>query len=150
MCLSATLALFVRYFLAVSQVAFGQKRALVVWHRLILPDGASMVVGNLPATYEAGHAGMSDTVDMHGWRQARRMLLSSPLGIGTELAWANEGDVTRAFREAVQDGTDKAVGALVKRELDVQPTPRVRPSWPLAVLVHRDLLLRPWQNQPKT
>jgi len=133
-----------------SQVAFGQERALVVWHRLILPDGASVVVENLPATDEAGHAGISDTVDMHGWRLARGILLSSLLGIGTELAWADEGDVTRAFRESVQEGTDKAAGALVKRELDVQPTLRVRPGWPLAVLVHRDLLLRPWQNQPET
>lgn len=132
-----------------SQVAFGQERALVVWHRLILPDGASVVVENLPATDEAGHAGISDTVDTHGWRLARGILLSSLLGIGTELAWANEGDVTRAFRESVQEGTDKAAGALVKRELDVQPTLRVRPGWPLAVLVHRDLLLRPWQNQPE-
>lgn len=128
-----------------SQVAFGQERALVVWHRLILPDGASVVVENLPATDEAGQAGISDTVDMHGWRLARGILLSSLLGVGTELAWANEGDVTRAFRESVQDGTDKAAGALVKRELDVQPTLRVRPGWPLAVLVHRDLLLRPWR-----
>jgi len=133
-----------------SQVAFGQERALVVWHRLILPDGTSVVIENLPATDEAGYAGISDTVDMHGWRLARGILLSSLLGVGTELAWANEGDVTRAFRESVQDGTDKAAGALVKRELDVQPTLRVRPGWPLAVLVHRDLLLRPWQNQPET
>ncbi|MCY3703397.1 MAG: conjugal transfer protein TrbI [Rhodospirillales bacterium] len=133
-----------------SQVAFGQERALVVWHRLILPDGTSVVIENLPATDEAGHAGISDTVDMHGWRLARGILLSSLLGIGTELALANEGDVTRAFRESVQDGTDKAAGALVKRELDVQPTLKVRPGWPLAVLVHRDLLLRPWQNQPET
>lgn len=128
-----------------SQVAFGQEWALVVWHRLILPDRASVVVENLPATDEAGQAGISDTVDMHGWRLARGILLSSLLGVGTELAWANEGDVTRAFRESVQDGTDKAAGALVKRELDVQPTLRVRPGWPLAVLVHRDLLLRPWR-----
>ena len=64
--------------------------------------------------------------------------------------WVNEADVIRAFRESVQDGTDKAEGALAKRELDVQPILRVRPGWPLAVLVHRDLLLRPWQNQPET
>ncbi len=52
----------------------------------------------------------------------------------------------RAFRESVQDGTDKAAGALVQRELDVRPTLRVRPGWPLTVLVHRDLVLRPWRG----
>ncbi len=127
-----------------SRVAFGQERALVVWQRLILPDGASVVVENLPAADEAGYAGLSDTVDVHGWRLARGILLSSLLGVGTEIAWKDEGDVTRALRESVQEGTDKAAGALVQRELDVQPTLRVRPGWPLAVLVHRDLVLRPW------
>ena len=129
-----------------SGVAFGQERALVVWQRLILPDGASVVVENLPAADEAGYAGLSDTVDIHGWKLARGILLSSLLGVGTELAWKDEGDVTRAFRESVQDGTDKAAGALVQRELDVQPTLRVRPGWPLTVLVHRDLVLRPWRG----
>ena len=129
-----------------SGVAFGQERALVVWQRLILPDGASVVVENLPAADEAGYAGLSDTVDIHGWQLARGILLSSLLGVGTELAWKDEGDVTRAFRESVQDGTDKAAGALVQRELDVQPTLRVRPGWPLTVLVHRDLVLRPWRG----
>jgi type IV secretion system protein VirB10 len=129
-----------------SRVAFGQERALVVWQRLVLPDGASVVVENLPAADQAGYAGLSDTVDVHGWRLARGILLSSLLGVGTELASKDEGDVTRALRESVQDGTDKAAGALVQRELDVQPTLRVRPGWPLAVLVHRDLVLRPWRG----
>ena len=84
------------------------------------------------------------------------LIISSIRGFGCKRCeqaakrWANEGDVTRAFRESVQDGTDKAAGALMKPELDVQPTLRVRPGRPLAVLVHRDLLLRPWQNQPAT
>ena len=129
-----------------SRVAFGQERALAVWQRLILPDGASVVVENLPAADAAGYAGLSDTVDVHGWRLARGILLSSLLGVGTELAWKDEGDVTRALRESVQDGTDKAAGALVQRELDVRPTLRVRPGWPLTVLVHRDLVLRPWRG----
>ena len=41
-----------------SVVAFGQKRALVVWTRLILPNGNSIVIENLPATDVAGYAGL--------------------------------------------------------------------------------------------
>ena len=55
-----------------------------------------------------------------------------------------------AFTTVPEPVPPEASGALVKRELDVQPTLRVRPGWPLAVLVHRDLLFRPWQNQPET
>ena len=33
-----------------SIVAFGQERALLVWQRLIRPDGSSLILDNLPAT----------------------------------------------------------------------------------------------------
>ena len=48
-------------------VAFGQERALVVWQRIILPDGSSVVIDNLPATDTGGYAGLADQVDLHTW-----------------------------------------------------------------------------------
>ena len=41
-------------------VAFGQERALVIWQRIILPDGSSVVIDNLPATDTGGYAGLAD------------------------------------------------------------------------------------------
>ena len=41
-----------------SVVAFGQRRALVVWQRIILPDGRSIRIENVPATDAAGYAGL--------------------------------------------------------------------------------------------
>lgn len=49
-------------------VAFGQERALVVWQRIILPDGSSVVIDNLPATDTGGYAGLADQVDLHTWQ----------------------------------------------------------------------------------
>ena len=51
-----------------SLVAFGQERALVVWQRIIMPDGSSIVIDNLPATDTAGYAGLEDQVNFstHG------------------------------------------------------------------------------------
>ena len=46
-----------------AQVAFGQQRALVVWQRIIMPDGSSIVIDNLPATDTAGYAGLEDEVE---------------------------------------------------------------------------------------
>src|SRR3546814_1209450 len=48
-----------------SVVAFGQSRALVVWNRIVMPDGSSIVIENLPATDTAGYAGLEDEVDYH-------------------------------------------------------------------------------------
>ncbi len=48
-----------------SVIAFGQSRALLVWQRIILPDGSSIEIDNLPATDTAGYAGLEDGVDYH-------------------------------------------------------------------------------------
>ena len=48
-----------------SVVAFGQSRALVVWRRIIMPDGSSIEIDNLPATDAQGYAGLKDQIDYH-------------------------------------------------------------------------------------
>lgn len=128
-----------------SVVAFGQSRALLVWQRIILPDGASIQLDNLPATDAAGYAGLSDEVDFHTWRLLKGVALSTLLGVGTELSIGDdESDLVRAIRQSTQQSASQAGQQIVGKQLDVQPTLRVRPGWPLRVIVHKDLILRPW------
>jgi type IV secretion system protein VirB10 len=128
-----------------SVVAFGQKRALVVWQRIVRPDGSSIRIDNVPATDTAGHAGLADRVDVHSWQLLRGVALSTLLGVGTELSIGGEGDLVRAVREATQRGAARAGDQLVAKNLEVKPTIRVRPGWPLRVVVHKDLVLAPWK-----
>jgi type IV secretory pathway TraG/TraD family ATPase VirD4 len=44
--------------------------------------------------------------------------------------------------------TNQAGQRIVERDLNVQPTIKVRPGWPLRVLIHKDLTLRPWAGDP--
>lgn len=133
-----------------SVVAFGQKRALVVWQRIILPDGASVRIDNVPATDTAGSAGLSDKVDVHTWQLLKGVALSTLLGVGTQLSFgSNESDLVRAIRESAQQSGSRAGDQLVARNLSIQPTIRVRSGWPLRVVVHKDILLRPWQSGGK-
>lgn len=128
-----------------SKVAFGQARALVVWQRILLPDGSSIRIDNLPATDPSGQAGLADQVDRHGWQLLKGVALSTLLGLGTELSFGDgEGDLVRAIRESAQESGSRAGDRLVARTLDVPPTIRVRPGWPLRVVVHRDIILAPW------
>lgn len=130
-----------------SVVAFGQSRALLVWQRIVLPDGSSIQLDNLPATDAAGYAGVADRVDYHTWRLLRGIGLSTLLGVGTQLTFgSNEADLVRALRESAQSNGDRAGQRLVERNLDIQPTIRVRPGFPLRVLVHKDLVLAPWRG----
>jgi type IV secretion system protein VirB10 len=128
-----------------SVVAFGQSRALLVWHRIILPDGSSIEIDNLPATDTAGYAGLEDKVDRHTWRLLQGVVLSTLLGVGTELTLGSEeSDLVQALRESTQQSVNRAGQSLVEKTLDIQPTLTVRPGWPLRVVVHKDLVLRPY------
>ncbi|MBK8769677.1 MAG: TrbI/VirB10 family protein [Rhizobiales bacterium] len=128
-----------------SVVAFGQKRALVVWQRLIRPDGSSIVIDNLPATDEGGYAGLEDKVDYHTWQLLKGIALATLLGVGTELSVGNSNDdLVAALQQSAAQNTDRAGQSLVQRQLDVQPTITVRPGWPLRIIVHKDLVLDPY------
>ena len=130
-----------------SVVAFGQKRALLVWQRLILPDGSSIRIDNAPASDVSGYAGLSDRVDFHTWSLLKGIGLSTLLGVGTSLTFgAGESDLVRAIRESTQQNADRAGQQITAKNLDVQPTITARPGYPLRIVVHKDLVLRPWQN----
>src|SRR3546814_909455 len=127
-------------------VAYGQIRALVVWQRIILPDGSSIRIDNVPATDTQGYAGLTDKIDRHTWQLLKGVVLSTLLGVGTELGWGrNESDLVRAIRESTQQSGSRAGDQLVTRNLDIQPTLRVRPGWPLRIIVHKDIVVgRAW------
>lgn len=133
-----------------SVVAFGQRRALVVWQRIVLPNGSSIRIDNVPATDMAGYAGLSDKVDVHTWQLLKGVALSTLLGVGTELSLGNsETDLVRAIRESTQQGASRAGDQIVTKNLNVQPTIKVRPGWPLRVVVHKDIVLAPWPAQER-
>lgn len=131
-----------------SVVAFGQSRALLVWQRIVMPNGTSIQIDNLSATDQAGYAGLEDQVDYHTWTLLRGIALSTLLGVGTQIALGNsESDLVRAIRESTQQSANQAGQRIVQKDLNIQPTITVRPGWPLRVIVHRDLVLRPYQSE---
>ncbi|TGT71777.1 MULTISPECIES: TrbI/VirB10 family protein [unclassified Mesorhizobium] len=128
-----------------SVVAFGQKRALLVWQRIILPDGSSIEIDNLPATDAAGYAGLEDKVDFHTWQLIKGVALATLLGVGTELSFGdNESDLVKAIRQSTQQNVSQAGQRITEKNLNIQPTITVRPGWPLRVIVHKDIVLRPY------
>ncbi|RWX72301.1 TrbI/VirB10 family protein [Mesorhizobium sp. M2A.F.Ca.ET.039.01.1.1] len=130
-----------------SVVAFGQKRALLVWQRIILPDGSSIEIDNLSATDTAGYAGLEDKVDFHTWQLIKGVALATLLGVGTELSFGeNESDLVKAIRQSTQQNVNQAGQRITEKNLNIQPTITVRPGWPLRVIVHKDLVLRPYQG----
>jgi type IV secretory pathway VirB10-like protein len=129
-----------------SAVAYGQSRALVVWQRILLPDGSSIRIDNVPAADAEGYVGLSDRIDRHHWQLLKGVVLSTLLGVGTELgSGSSNSDLVEAIRESSQQAGARAGDQIVGKSLDIQPTLMVRPGWPLRVVVHKDIILKPWQ-----
>lgn len=130
-----------------AEVSFGQSRALLVWTRLILPDGRSIVLDRQPAADAQGRAGLQDRVDRHWGELFRAAAVSTLLGVGAELAAGDDEDrLVRALRREGQDAIENAGEQLVRRSLDVEPTLNIRPGYPVRVILTRDLVLEPWSE----
>ena len=132
-----------------SQVSFGQRRVLLVWTRLILPDTSSISLDRLPGIDPAGYAGLEDGVDWHWDRILAGAALSTLLGVGAELAAPdrgnNDGKVIIATRQSAQDTVNQVGQEITKRHVSIQPTLTIRPGFPMRVMVNKDLILRPYQ-----
>jgi type IV secretion system protein TrbI len=110
-----------------------------------MPNGTSVQVDNLPATDTAGYAGLEDDVDYHTWSVLKGIALSTFLGVGSQLTFGNQqNDLIQAIAQSAQNSTAQAGQSIVERELNIQPTITVRPGWPIRVIVHKDLVLRPY------
>lgn len=125
-------------------VAYGQRRAFLVWDRILFPDGVSLTLGGMPAVDASGATGLRDRVDYHSGRLLAAIALGGAITTLGELARdqdedersliANAGDAAAA--EAAQ-----VTGRLVDRELQVRPTVRIRAGAPVRVLLTRDVIL---------
>jgi type IV secretion system protein VirB10 len=132
-----------------SQVAFGQRRVLLVWTRLMLPDASSIALDRLPGVDTSGYAGLQDGVDWHWQQLLASAALSTLIGVGAELAAPDrsngQSQVIVATRQSVQDSVNQVGQELTRRSLNVQPTLAIRPGFPVRVIVNKDLVLRPYQ-----
>lgn len=127
-----------------AEVGAGQERVLLVWNRLILPDGRSIVLERQPGADAAGFAGLQDRVDNHWGRLFRAGLLSTLLSVGAELGSGSGNEIARAIRDGAQESVGEAGQEVVRRQLEIRPTLRVRPGYPVRVIVTRDLVLEPY------
>jgi type IV secretion system protein VirB10 len=131
-----------------SQVSFGQDRVLLVWTRLIMPNGRSIVLERQPGADTQGFAGLADQVDYHWGQLFMGAALSTLLGVGSELgANNNDNAIVQALRQGGSNGLNQTGQQVVRRNLNIQPTITVRPGFPLRVIVNRDLVLAPYQSE---
>ncbi len=129
-----------------AQITFGQSRALLVWNRLILPNGKSIVLERQPGTDTEGYAGLEDEVDNHWGMLFEAAALSTILSVGSEAGTSDsENNLAQAIRQGASQSVNQTGEQVVGRSLNVQPTITIRPGFPVNVLVTRDFVLEPYR-----
>jgi hypothetical protein len=84
-----------------------------------------------------------DKVDFHTWQLLKGIVLSTLLGVGSELALSGQSDLVQAIRTSTQDNVARAGDQITQRNLGIQPTITIRPGAPVRLIVHKDLVLVP-------
>ena len=127
-----------------SEISQGQQRVLVVWDRIIRPDGSSVQIDNLGGTDKSGYAGLSDRVNWHTGKLLKGIGLATLLGVGTELAYGGaDGSLAEAIRDSSQSNINQAGQKIIDQHLNIPPTITIRPGWPVRVIVGKDIILTP-------
>jgi len=117
-----------------SEVAPGQRRALVNWVRLIRPDGATISIGS-PGSDPLGRAGTNARVNTHFFERFAGAILQSALDIGVNVAAARAGSgAVVVLPGAIQNSSTQMV-----QPRQVTPTLTVRQATSITIFVARDL-----------
>lgn len=127
----------------------GDRRAFILWERLILPNGKSLVLPKEPGVDAQGAVGARGEVDRRLFPLAVATLFAGAITTLGQVALDSDdrsggllGDAGDAASiEAAQVG-----GKLIDRELDVRPVIRLRPGERVRVFVTRDLILEPYRS----
>ncbi|MFN3559237.1 MAG: TrbI/VirB10 family protein [Brevundimonas sp.] len=129
--------------------AYGDRRAVLVWDRLILPNGKSLLLSQEPGVDAQGVVGVRGAVDRRLVPLAIGALFAGAITTLGQVARDRDGGATAGF---VSDAGNAAAiegaqvgGRLIDRELQVRPSIRLRPGAPVRVMITRDLILEPYR-----
>ena len=110
----------------------GQRRAYLMWTRLVRPDGVSVALAS-PAADFSGQAGVGGQVNNHFFSRFGSAILLSILGGAGSL-------VSGGASTVVVGGGQSAASAAIQQSGNRAPTIKVRQGEPIRVFTARDLI----------
>lgn len=130
-----------------SSVTYGQNRVQVVWTAIYFPDGSFIDLDRMPSHAADGAVGLKDQVDNHWKRVIGGVALSSVLAAGLQISQNRTNSSVLTYPSAGQEAA-AAIGTqaaqlgeqITNRNLNIQPTLKIRPGEIFAVSVKKDML----------
>jgi type IV secretory pathway VirB10-like protein len=130
-----------------SQVTFGQRRVLLVWNRLVFPNGTTLDIAGSPGVDQAGYSGLSGKVNEHWGTMLKSALLASVFVAGAEIVYDSDSSVNSENKSPRDVAAESAAGSIIdmgtklmNKAADIQPTITIRPGKKMGIFVQRDVV----------
>lgn len=133
-----------------SKVSYAQERVLIVWTRLIFPNGNSIDLEGMNGVDLSGYAGLNDKVNNHYAKLVTGVVLSTILSVGTKVSVGNNDIGQASIGQQAASGAALNISnvgeKITDKYLNVQPTIEIRPGWKFNVFVNKDIILKPYRR----
>lgn len=133
-----------------SSVTFGQQRVLIVWQRIIRPDGSSIDLRGMQGIDLKGQAGYSDKVDNHYLDMLKMTGLATLLDVGVKgvEVLTDTVNIPKLVGQALNSQSQamyNTVDKTLEKYLEVQPTLMVREGFEGNIFVNKDIIIPPYK-----
>ena len=125
-----------------SFAALGSERLLMVWDRVILPDGEALTLGSIQGYDERGMSGAKDRVITHFWKTLfNALLLSVATTAGDALVdeSAKSGTIVAELSANFGATTSSAFDDYLRARLRIKPTFEIRSGYRFNIIVNKDI-----------
>lgn len=125
-----------------SFAALGSERLLMVWDRVILPDGEALTLGSIQGYDERGMSGAKDRVITHFWKTLfNALLLSVATTAGDALVdeSAKSGTLIAELSANFGATTSSAFDDYLRARLRIKPTFEIRSGYRFNIIVNKDI-----------
>lgn len=144
-----------------SNILYGQNRLMLIWQRIILPNGYSINLESMQGIDISGQAGVKGKVNNHTLKLLRSIVLSSifnfvssGVNVNLDKNISNKGNTDVSVGATIgqtvgNDATTKLQNAgdmIIDRDLNQQPTIKVKEGTRFSIMVNNDMILVPYNK----
>lgn len=141
-----------------SNVTYGQNRILLVWQRIIYPNGYTLELDNFQGVDLLGNSGIKGKVNNHFWKLMRSVLLSSIINIAAGTLDSVDLNIEAGRNATVTLGAGTSNAAsniqsigerMVEKDLNRQPILQIKRGSKFQIMVQKDMILAPYKGRYK-
>ena len=143
-----------------NNIIYGQQRVIVIWNKLIYPNGDYSNLKAMPGTDLNGYSGFYDLVDNKYWKIFGSSFIIGVISAGMQYSQNNTNSNVQIGGNGIITNTSPTVGQtlagslgqqlgqtgimITQKNLNTQPTITIRSGYQFNVMITADMLLKPY------